>query len=163
MISIRSSEARDLPVLVDMWHRSVKATHHILDPGDFEAIAESVARDYLPAASLWIAVGDGNGPIGFMGMRRAHIDSLFIDPDWIGRGVGSHLLEHARHQAPVLTVDVNEQNDKAVRFHKGRGSRRIGRSPLDDAERPYPLLYLRSEPLGCRQGGLINTNPGLCG
>ena len=44
---------------------------------------------------------------------------------------------------PVLTVNVNEQNASGAGFYQRLGFEVIGRSPVDDAGRPYPLLHLR--------------------
>jgi putative acetyltransferase len=48
-----------------------------------------------------------------------------------------------------LTVDVNEQNPAAVGFYEAVGFVVVGRSPLDDAGRPFPLLHMR-RPVGGR-------------
>ena len=44
--------------------------------------------------------------------------------------------------------DVNEQNVQAVGFYRHMGFVVVGRSPTDDAGRPYPLLHMG-------QGGLL--------
>jgi putative acetyltransferase len=38
---------------------------------------------------------------------------------------------------------VNEQNPAACRFYQACGFVVIGRSEVDDAGRPYPLLHMR--------------------
>jgi hypothetical protein len=40
-------------------------------------------------------------------------------------------------------VDVNEQNPGVCRFYQACGFVVEGRSELDDAGRPFPLLHLR--------------------
>jgi putative acetyltransferase len=39
-------------------------------------------------------------------------------------------------------VNVNEQNAQAVGFYSRSGFVVVGRSELDDAGRPYPLLHM---------------------
>ena len=41
------------------------------------------------------------------------------------------------------TLDVNEQNPQAVGFYEHEGFVVAGRSPVDDAGRPFPLLHMR--------------------
>jgi putative acetyltransferase len=41
-----------------------------------------------------------------------------------------------------LRVDVNEGNPGALAFYRRLGFTQTGRSPLDGAGRPYPLLHL---------------------
>ncbi|MFK0277398.1 acetyltransferase [Ensifer sp. NPDC090286] len=142
-ITIRPSRPDDFPRTVDIWRSAVVATHDFLTPEDFAAIEVLVRDQYLPAAEFWIAADEDDRPLGFMGMSDAQIDSLFVHADARGAGVGRRLVEHAMSLHPVLTVDVNEQNASGAGFYECLGFEIVGRSPVDDAGRPYPLLHLR--------------------
>lgn len=141
MIHIRLSEPTDHPALVDIWRRSVRATHDFLSDEDFHAIEVLVSERYVPDTVFWVAA-DGQRPVGFVGLSGAHIDALFIAPEARGRGVGRRLVAHAEALSGPLTVDVNEQNRQAVGFYERMGFRAVGRSAVDGAGRPYPLLHL---------------------
>ena len=78
-----------------------------------------------------------------MGLADNNVESLFVAPDHARRGGGRLLLEHARKLKGPLCVDVNEQNHEAVRFYEANGFHVIGRSAVDSAGRPFPLLQLR--------------------
>lgn len=107
------------------------------------AAIETMVRDqYLPVAGFWIAADENDEALCFMGMSGAQIDSLFVHADARGSGVGRRLVEHAITLHPVLTVDVNEQNASGAGFYQRLGFETVGRSPVDDAGRPYPLLHL---------------------
>lgn len=142
MLKVRGSEAADVARLMDIWRRSVLATHDFLSPEDFRAIEQIVAEAYLPHAQFWVASDDEAGPVGFMGLTGSHVDSLFVDPDVRGQGVGRMLLAHAQQACGALTVDVNEQNAQAVGFYRRMGFEATGRSELDGDGRPYPLLHM---------------------
>lgn len=142
-ISIRSSRPSDFPRTLDIWRSAVVATHDFLSAEDFAAIEEMVAAHYLPEAELWIAAGADDIALGFMGMTGAQIDSLFVHADAHGGGIGRALVEHAAALHPVVTVDVNEQNASGAGFYTRLGFAIVGRSPVDDDGRPYPLLHLR--------------------
>ncbi|OON62940.1 acetyltransferase [Massilia sp. KIM] len=144
MALIRPSQPADVPVLTDIWRRSVRATHDFLSEQDFLDIERMVAEQYLPHAPLWVIAPEGV-PAGFMGMSGSHVDSLFIDPARRAQGLGRAMLEHAARIAGKLSVDVNEQNAQAIGFYERMGFRRTGRSPTDDAGRPYPLLHMRQD------------------
>lgn len=145
MSQIRLSTEADTAALADIWRASVRATHDFLLEADFRDIDTLVAEHYLPATRVWVALDDTGRACGFMGLSGAHVDALFIDPASRGSGVGRRLLAHAESIAGRLSVDVNEQNLQAVGFYRHMGFAATGRSPTDDAGRPYPLLHMRQE------------------
>lgn len=106
-----------------------------------------LAGGQVPALSVAGAAvpcpADGRLLAGFLGSVGARVEMLFVEPGLRGRGVGSALLEDfcARHGEVLL--DVNEQNTAARAFYARRGFGLVGRSPLDGAGWPYPLLHLR--------------------
>lgn len=144
MFQLRPSCPADVPDLIDIWRRSVRATHTFLTESDFHEIETIVATLYLPNADLTVATNGQGRLAGFMGMNASHIDSLFLDPDCRGKGLGRLFIDHAAREAGnPLTVDVNEQNEQAVAFYRHMGFVETGRSPTDDDGRPYPLLHMR--------------------
>jgi len=101
-------------------------------------------RTYLSSdAELWAACDDAGTVLGFMGLSEGRIDSMFLAPEFMGRGIGRQLVRHAQSQWADLTVDVNEQNEGATRFYEACGFVVTGRSELDEQGRPYPLLHMK--------------------
>ncbi|WP_313809541.1 acetyltransferase [Sphingobium sp.] len=145
MSSIRPARAADGARLLDIWRRAVDATHDFLTPVDRAAIDAEVAA-FLPRASAWLATDPDDQAIGFMLIDGTHMDALFIDPDWRGRGIGRRLVDHALSLHPTLTTDVNEQNGPAIAFYEAMRFARTGRSDRDGQGRPYPLIHLRYAP-----------------
>lgn len=143
MITLRPSAPADLPLLHDIWRRAVRATHHFLAQADFDELDKMVGELYLPNADLTVAADESGRPRGFMGLTGSHIDSLFVDPDHHGEGLGRMMVEHAARLCGSLTVDVNEQNGQAVGFYQKLGFTQTGRSATDDDGRPYPILHMR--------------------
>jgi putative acetyltransferase len=142
MWTIRHSESGDAPLAIEIWRRSVDATHDFLAPEDRAEIEEMV-RGFLPEVPLTFAEGEDGRAAGFMVLSEGHLEALFIDPQMRGRGVGRALVEHALSRFPALLTDVNEQNAQAVGFYERMGFSVVDRSPRDDQGRPYPLLHLR--------------------
>ncbi len=143
---IRPAVAADRELLLDLWERSVRATHAFVSPADVDAMIPEV-REYLGGASeFWVACAVDGTIAGFMGMSGNEMESLFISPDFQRQGVGRLLVAHARHLRPDLTVKVNEANTSARAFYEWCGFVVVDRSELDDQGRPYPLLHLRLRP-----------------
>ncbi|MBK0027281.1 acetyltransferase [Stenotrophomonas sp. S48] len=142
MYILRSSRADDGAALVDLWRRSVDATHGFLRPEDRQAIDDEVAA-FLPQAPMTVAVDQNDRPYGFMLIDGSHMEALFIDPDVRGTGIGRQLLLHGLSAHKHLTTDVNEQNAQAVGFYLRMGFIETGRSACDSQGRPYPLIHLR--------------------
>ena len=104
-------------------------------------VAAELASDEI---TWWAPVSAADAVIGFLGMGSDTIDALFIDPDCHGLGGGTFLVTHAqRLSAGPLSVEVNEQNDGAVKFYQALGFTVVSRSPVDGGGRPFPVLRMK--------------------
>jgi putative acetyltransferase len=141
---IRPARPSDRNALVDVWLRSVRATHTFLTAADIDGLLPAT-RAYLTSADaeLWVVLGPSGEPAGFMGLDGSDLAALFLAPELLRRGVGRRFIDHARTMRGTLTVSVNEQNPAAVRFYEACGFRVVDRSPTDDEGRPFPLLHMR--------------------
>jgi putative acetyltransferase len=141
----RLADRNDRQSLLDLWERSVRATHLFLRETDIEALKPAVA-DELARSDIawWVLVSEANELLAFLGFKNRSIEALFVEPAHRGRGVGRLLLTLAERFAEGdLFVEVNEQNAVAVRFYETNGFAAVGRSPTDDAGRPFPILRMR--------------------
>ena len=141
---VRPARVEDRERLLELWEHSVRATHHFLAEGDVAAlrplVAEALTSDAL---DWWVSLSTAGALVGFLGFARNTIEALFIHPDHQGQGGGTFLVAHAqRLSGGALAVDVNEQNEAALRFYQGLGFSVVGRSPTDGGGRPFPLLHL---------------------
>lgn len=128
--------------LVDIWLRSVRATHEFLSEDDIQTYLPIVRDEAFRAVDLWVAFDEGRRPLGFLGLAGAKIEMLFLDPDHIGLGIGRQFLDHAASLHPRLEVDVNESNEQAHAFYRRWGFEQVGRSELDEWGKPFPILHL---------------------
>jgi uncharacterized glyoxalase superfamily protein PhnB/GNAT superfamily N-acetyltransferase len=142
---IRRALPSEVDGLVALWERSVRATHGFLTAADIDELRPQVGDALADEAlELWVLTGDDDRALGFMALADDDIAALFLEPGARGRGGGRRLVEHAQQlRRRDLTVDVNEQNPQAVGFYEAVGFRVVGRSPLDGAGRPFPLLHMR--------------------
>lgn len=130
--------------LVDVWERSVRATHTFLSEQELLAIREFVPQALSGVERLVVALDEGV-PLGFMGAEAGRLEMLFLAPEARGRGLGRQLLEEAIARYSVEELTVNAQNPDAVGFYEHLGFRTYKRTELDEEGRPYPLLYMRRE------------------
>ncbi|WP_420213250.1 N-acetyltransferase family protein [Burkholderia aenigmatica] len=147
MLSIRTARREDaarIAVLgAHVW------VHTYAAAGVSEVIAQYVLSTFTseriltlvndPGVVLLVAEADGNlaGYIAIrLGSRHAdvsvEIETLYIQPSFAGRGIGSSLLTHASGVAEERTgnrsfwLSVNSQNEKAIAFYHSRGMTQEG-------------------------------------
>jgi putative acetyltransferase len=143
IMTIRKAIPSDRDNLLDIWLRSVRATHTFLTERDVQALLPEVRDVALVDLELWVLCSENNRPIGFLGLSGSKVEALFLVPECLRLGGGRMLLDHARRLKGPLTADVNEQNSQAIRFYKACGFRITGRSDVDSQGRPFPLLHMR--------------------
>jgi putative acetyltransferase len=144
-LRVRPARPSDRAGLLDLWERSVRATHDFLTEADISALRPEVAAVLAgDAVEWWVLADDDDGAIGFLGYTPGSVEALFIAPEHRGCGAGTLLVAHAEHLADgALCVDVNEQNGAAVGFYEARGFAVVGRSPTDAEGRPFPVLHMQ--------------------
>ena len=144
---IRRPRSAELPVLLELWERSVRATHTFLTETDI-AFYRPLTAEFLvgDTLDLWILTNESDLTIGFMGLAGDAIEALFLEPAYRRKGFGRHLVAHAQAlSGGALTVDVNEQNVAARRFYEALGFEAVSRSSFDSFGRPHPLVHMRRE------------------
>jgi putative acetyltransferase len=91
-----------------------------------------------------LAVAQNNGDyLGFMGVEQHRLEMLFLDPRYIGQGIGHKMVEYGAERYQIDEVTVNEQNPQAVRFYEHLGFNTYKRTATDEQGRPFPLLYMK--------------------
>lgn len=130
-IAFRSFSWDHMPALSALW---VESWQEAMPEIDFEArrgwICHRIGTLLGEGAVIEIATSmpannGGSGDIlGFVTVhpRTGYIDQLVVDPDHWGEGIAIALIEAARRYAPLhLSLDVNEENGRAVRFYQKAG------------------------------------------
>lgn len=144
MYHLDSPTVNEHPVLLQIWEASVRATHHFLDKGDIEIfkkiIEETQAFNHV---QLVCARNEGQDILGFMGISEEKLEMLFVHDAAFGKGIGKMLLLHAIENLHVTQVDVNEQNEQALKFYEHFGFTVRARSDRDGSGKPYPILHMQ--------------------
>jgi len=128
--------------IIDLWERSVGATHGFLRADDFSYIKSIVEHIDFESLSVYCLVLHDE-LLGFTGVSGNTIEMLFVDPVHIGRGYGKKLIQMAIYELGATCVDVNEQNETAVGFYKHMGFVVYQRDEYDSTGKHYPILKMK--------------------
>lgn len=131
--------------LLSVWESSVKATHHFLSRKDFEFYKELVPT-FFDQVTLFSVKDEDQRITGFIGTNGDQLEMLFIDAAHRGKGLGKALLRYAVEHLAVTKVDVNEQNEQAVKFYEHSGFETKSSSDTDGFGKPYPILHMELNP-----------------
>ncbi len=144
--SVRRARPEEAPALLELAVRS-KAHWGYSDEflGRWRDVME-IDEDFVAGNPVFVAA-QGEQPIGFHGIVGAPpegtLDVLFVEPSFIGRGVGRLLWEHALVTARKLGFErlLIESEPEAEGFYVKMGAVRVGTtaSPLDPS-RSLPVL-----------------------
>jgi putative acetyltransferase len=144
MYKLDTPQKDEYPALLDVWESSVRATHHFLKKGDIEILKKIILeKNVFSHVNLTCARDINNNIVGIMGVSQDNLAMLFIDSRFIGQGIGKLLLLHAITNLNITKVDVNEQNEQALKFYAHFGFKVISRSELDETGKPYPILHMQ--------------------
>lgn len=138
-------DRNDLPLaaLLEVWERSMRATHHFLSDAEVKQIKEYVPQALGGVEHLVVVEYELGKPMAFMGAEKGRLEMLFIAPAERGKGVGKTLLQYAIEHYGVREVTVNEQNPQAVGFYQHMGFAAYKRTEQDEQGGPYSLLYMK--------------------
>lgn len=132
----------DREELLNVWEKSVMATHNFLKEIDFKEIKTLVQAINFNHFEVY-CLKQNNKVVGFIGVSDQKIEMLFLLPEYTGKGLGRKLTVFAFSELKADKVDVNEQNTNAVTFYEKLGFRTYQRTDHDDQGKEYPLLRMK--------------------
>ena len=139
---LRRAGLGDADRVADVWLRSRKATVPAIPPAvhSDEEVRDWLANVVLPTKEVWVAeVGE---PVAMMVLDDGWIDQLYVDPSWMGRGIGSALLDLAKARCPEgLDLWTFQTNLDARRFYERYGFVAAEMTDDDNEERSPDIRY----------------------
>lgn len=102
-----------IDALMDIWEKSVRATHSFLPESEILNIKENFLPDALKNISHLIIVQDNDKPAAFMGIEGQKLEMLFVTPEKRGKGIGKKLIEYGIKNFSINELTVNEENPQA--------------------------------------------------
>ena len=128
--------------LLQVWEKSVRATHLFLSDEEVKAIKKYVPQALGGIAHLLIAENEAGMPVAFMGVEDGVLEMLFITPEERGKGLGKQLIRCGIENYGIERLAVSEQNPQAKGFYEHMGFQVCKRTETDEQGNPYPLLYM---------------------
>ncbi len=131
--------------LLEIWEKSVRATHAFLSEEEILKIKEYVPGAVCGVETLLVLRENDEitRPFGFIGIENRKIEMLFLSPDARGKGFGKMLVQYGIKNFSVKEVTVNEQNPKAKGFYEHLGFKTYKTSATDEQGNPYPIAFMK--------------------
>lgn len=124
--TIRRATSADGPSLGDIWLRAWRVTFVFPPAHPDDDVRRWLAEEMLPSHETWVAEAPDGRVVAFLALSASMIDQLYVDPDWIGRGLGTALIAVAKARRPTgLELWCFQANQRARRFYQGHGFRAI--------------------------------------
>jgi 8-oxo-dGTP pyrophosphatase MutT (NUDIX family)/GNAT superfamily N-acetyltransferase len=119
---LRRATVADAPHCARVYTRSKAfGMPEVPEPHTDIEVAAWMADVAIPTMDVWVAVVDGV-VVGQIMLAPGWLHHLYIDPSWMGRGVGDQFMALARQRQPDgLQLWAFETNAKARRFYERHG------------------------------------------
>lgn len=120
---VRRATAADAEAIADMYVRARRHAVPDIPPlrnGDARC-REWLVGVVLSGREVWLAEAE-DAVAGVMLLEEDWIEQLYVDPSWIGRGIGTKLLDVAKSCRPDgLQLWTFQSNHRAHRFYERHG------------------------------------------
>lgn len=139
--TIEKCEFADYDSLINLWEKSVRATHHFLTEPEILFYKKKIAEEYFDFVTLYKLIVAGD-IIGFIGIKGKKLEMLFLHPAHFRKGYGKLLLDYAINSTGTTSVDVNQENKTACEFYKSMGFKPFAVSEKDGEGKEHPIIHL---------------------
>jgi GNAT superfamily N-acetyltransferase len=121
VVTLRRAEPLDAVALADLYLRSFRwGLPTVTLAHDDADVHRWFREEVVPRKETWVAVDEE--PVGLLVLTATMVESLYVDPAHVGRGVGTLLLDQAKLRRPEgLELWAFQDNDRARRFYEHHG------------------------------------------
>lgn len=105
----------DIDRVMEIWLDTNLASHDFIDK-DYFLSNFAYAKDEISKAEVYVYKEDFE-IIAFIGLVDRYIAGIFVDDKYQNKGIGSMLLSYVKGEYTELTLNVYEDNKKAVDFY----------------------------------------------
>jgi putative acetyltransferase len=138
-VVLRAYRADDLDPALDLWRRAWNAA---MPEIDFAARMDwwrgRWSNELIPNNQVTVAEA-GNALVGFVVIdpKSGYLDQIVVDPEYWGSKAAKMLLDEAIRISPRgITLDVNQNNERAIKFYERENFTRIGEGKNEISGKP---------------------------
>ena len=135
---LRPYRAADEDAAIELWHRTWQLAYPSIDfAARLEWWRKRWRDELVPAASIVVAERDGE-VMGFVTIDgTGYLDQLVVGPEHWGVGLADALVTEAKRLSPGgVTLKVNADNFRAIRFYERGGFVDVGEDVNPGSSRP---------------------------
>lgn len=135
---LRPYRAEDEDALIALWQRSWQQAYPSIDfAARVKWWRERWRNELVPKAAIVVAEHAG-APVGFVTIDASgYLDQLVVAPDHWGTELATTLVDEAKRRSPDrITLLVNKDNARAIRFYERNGFVHAGEDVNPTSGRP---------------------------
>ena len=117
---IRKHIEKNLEQILNVWYHSSTLAHPFLKFEFVEKVKSDMRNIYIPDSDTWVYEKDLE-IVGFISMIDNEIGGLFVLPSFMGKGIGSQLVDFIGKNHKNLEVEVFEKNKIGRAFYDKHG------------------------------------------
>lgn len=146
-VGIRRATPSDGDAISDVWLASWRATFDFQPGHPDDAVRRWLTETLVPSTESWVAVDAADRVVAMMALSESMVEQLYVDPGWIGRGVGRRLLELAKERRPDgLDLYCFAVNARARAFYERHGFEAVAFGDGSGNEERQPDIRYRWRP-----------------
>lgn len=141
---IRKYEEADVGQVIEIWLSASIEAHDFIEP-DFWASKVSDMRDvYIPASETFVC--ESGGVItGFYSLYGNVLAAIFVAPPFQGMGMGTAMLDDAKHRRVSLQLTVYKENMPSISFYEKHGFTACGEQMDEHTGHPEIVMEYHSQ------------------
>jgi putative acetyltransferase len=146
--TLRRYLPQDEDAVMELWQRAWQRVYPDIDfAARLSWWRERWRAETMPASAVVVAER-GRALVGFVTVElsNGYVDQIVVAPEQWGTGVAAALLDEARHLSPArLSLTVNTDNARAIRFYRKHGFSIVGESRNPHSGRPvHEMVWMPS-------------------
>lgn len=116
---IRELRKADINQVADIWlDTNIKA--HYFIPAQYWKSNLELVKELLLQATVYV-YEDNQKIQGFIGLNGEYIEGIFVSVEMQSHGIGRLLLDYIKNRKTKLSLNVYQQNTRAISFYKREG------------------------------------------